>query len=60
MTGPRAGAFEIQVLWCYGVIILGSSKTARKLHGGGDKEAAPEMRGVAVRSMTSLRGVTES
>ena len=37
-------------------MILDSSETARKLYRGGGKEAAREIRGVAVRSMASLRG----
>ena len=51
-----ADTFEIQVLWCYGVTILDSSETARKLHVGGGEEAVREMRRVAVRSGASPRG----
>ena len=51
-----ADTFEIQVLQCYGVTILDSSETGRKLHGGGGEEATRKMRGVAVRSEASQRG----
>ena len=39
ITSRCVDTFEIQVLWCDGVMILDSSETACKLYRGGGKEA---------------------